>query len=74
MGELVDDLERRGYVRRRPDPEDRRAKLIVLTPRGLACVQAAFETIVGIEQSLEDLLGSRGLRALRRILQRILAA
>jgi len=34
MGELVDDLERLGYVRRVPDPGDRRAKLIVPTEVG----------------------------------------
>jgi DNA-binding MarR family transcriptional regulator len=74
MGELVDDLERMGYVTRRPDPEDRRAKLIALTPRGVACVQAAFETIVGIEGRLEQLLGERQLEALRKALNRIIAA
>jgi DNA-binding MarR family transcriptional regulator len=74
MGELVDDVERMGYVTRRPDPEDRRAKRIVLTPRGLACVQAALETITGIEEGLGELLGERDLLALRSALQRILAA
>lgn len=74
MGELVDDLERMGYVARRPDPGDRRAKLIALTPHGIACVQAAFATISEIEGRLEELLGERGLRELRRALHRILAA
>ena len=74
MGELVDDLEQLGYVTRRPDPADRRAKRIVLTPTGVASVQAALETIVGIERGLEALLGTRGLAALRRALSRILAA
>src|SRR5687767_2217620 len=32
MGELVIDLARLGYVERRVDPTDRRAKLVVLTP------------------------------------------
>src|SRR4051812_36202371 len=35
MGEIVDELEELGYVVRRPDPTDRRAKLIVLTPLGV---------------------------------------
>jgi DNA-binding MarR family transcriptional regulator len=74
MGELVDDLERLGYVTRRPDPGDRRAKLIALTPRGVACVWAAFETIAGIEHRLEDILGERTLGTLRRALNRIVAA
>jgi len=33
MGELVDELEELRYLERRPDPTDRRAKLIVLTSR-----------------------------------------
>ena len=33
MGELVDDLEAKGYLERRPDPHDRRAKRIHLTER-----------------------------------------
>lgn len=31
---LVDGLERRGLVNRRPDPNDRRSNLIFLTPKG----------------------------------------
>jgi MarR family len=31
MGELVDELEELKYVVRRPDPSERRAKLIMLT-------------------------------------------
>ncbi len=32
---LVDELTELGYVERRPDPDDRRAKLVVPTERGL---------------------------------------
>lgn len=32
--ELVSDLQRLGYLERRPDPTDRRAKLIFPTQRG----------------------------------------
>ncbi|TDC35097.1 MarR family transcriptional regulator [Micromonospora sp. 15K316] len=33
--EVVDDLQRRGLVERRPDPNDRRATLVALTPEGV---------------------------------------
>ncbi len=72
MGELVDDLERLGYVVRGPDPSDRRAKLISLTPTGRACVEAGLQTIVGIEERLAVVLGERRLRALHRALHDIL--
>jgi DNA-binding MarR family transcriptional regulator len=74
MGQLVDDLERLEYVRRMPDPNDRRAKLIVLTDRGHGCLQAAFETISEIERRLQSLLGRRELDDLRAALRTIIAS
>jgi DNA-binding MarR family transcriptional regulator len=74
MGELVDDLERLGYVRRVPDQSDRRAKLIVPTEIGYGCLQAAFDAIGGIEARLEDLIGPRKLADLRKVLARIIAS
>lgn len=38
---LVDDLEHAGLVERRPDPTDRRATLVSLTPEGRAVLTAA---------------------------------
>jgi DNA-binding MarR family transcriptional regulator len=74
MGELVDELEALGYVERRPDPSDRRAKLIVLTPRGHDCIAAGIATIDGIEERIDAVLGARGHAQLRRLLGRLLAA
>ena len=42
--EVVDDLEERGLAAREPDPADRRATLVALTPRGeevMADIRAA---------------------------------
>ncbi|MEV4352451.1 MarR family winged helix-turn-helix transcriptional regulator [Actinoplanes sp. NPDC049596] len=42
--EVVDDLQQRGLVERRPDPDDRRAVLVTLTSHGTAVtteIQAA---------------------------------
>ena len=74
MGELVDELEDLGYVQRRPDPTDRRAKLIVLTDLGRDCITAGIATIQGIEERLDDILGPRGHAQLRRLLTKLLEA
>jgi DNA-binding MarR family transcriptional regulator len=49
MGELVAGLEARGYVERRPDPADRRARLVCLTDRGRGMVRLAISEIADIE-------------------------
>jgi len=74
VGELVDELETLGYVERRPDPTDRRAKLIVLTSRGHECIAAGIATIQGIEERIDQILGPRGHAQLRRLLSTLLTA
>ena len=72
MGELVDELVDMGYVVRRPDPDDGRAKLIVLTKRGRDAVAAGLQTIEGIEEQVTEILGEHGHRELRRLLSKLL--
>ena len=57
---------------RQPDPTDGRAKLIVLTEKGQPCVSAGIATITTLDERISALLGERGLRELRRLLQRLL--
>jgi DNA-binding MarR family transcriptional regulator len=49
MSELVAGLEARGYVERVPDPTDRRARTVRLTPRGRAMLRAALPIIDEID-------------------------
>jgi hypothetical protein len=58
----VTELVELGYVERRPDPTDGRAKLIVLTERGNACIDAGESTIHGLEERITEVLGERGRR------------
>jgi DNA-binding MarR family transcriptional regulator len=74
VGELIDDLERLGYVARAPDADDRRAKRIVLTERGHGSVAAAMATIADLEGNLERLLGADELAILHDQLSRITLA
>ena len=67
-----DELVEMEYVVRRPDPTDGRAKLIVLTDKGQECVSAGIATITTLEEGITALLGERGHRELRRLLQRLL--
>ncbi|HEV7653792.1 MAG TPA: MarR family transcriptional regulator [Mycobacteriales bacterium] len=64
-GQLVDELERAGYVRREPHPTDRRGKLLVLTDRGWACVRAAGAALAAIDARLTDRLGADRLAQLK---------
>ena len=73
MGQIVDELESMGYVERRPDPQTRARKLITLTERGQAAVDAGQAAITGIEEDLVDLLGTHGADELRRLLTTILS-
>jgi DNA-binding MarR family transcriptional regulator len=43
---LVDGLEAAGHVRRRPDPDDARASLIELTPKGTRLLRGAQAHLV----------------------------
>src|SRR5688572_12847907 len=47
---LVDDLESRGYVRRVPDQEDARAKVVRLTARGRNFAAEASRSVAAVEQ------------------------
>ena len=62
VGEVVAELERRGYVERVPDPTDRRARLVSLTERGRALVRAAIGHIADIEQEWTARWRAAGLR------------
>jgi DNA-binding MarR family transcriptional regulator len=65
MGYLVDYLEERGYLERRPDPGDRRVALICLTDRGWEQVQAALSIIAAVEKEWTRRLGRARMEQLR---------
>jgi DNA-binding MarR family transcriptional regulator len=69
VGELVDDLVRLGYVERIPDPEDRRAKLICLTDRGIEAQRVGFGLLGEIEGRWAERFGAARLKELRELLE-----
>jgi DNA-binding MarR family transcriptional regulator len=71
MAELVAHLEKHGYVERHPDPDDRRAKLVVPTGRGREVLAIAQALAPDVERQLDELLGPRRAVQLRADLERI---
>jgi DNA-binding MarR family transcriptional regulator len=71
MAELVAHLEKHGYVIRRPDPADGRAKLVIPTPKGLEVFALAGELVPEVERVIDELLGVDRANALRADLARL---
>lgn len=74
VGEIVDDLAERGYVKRIPDPNDRRAKLICLTERGEEAQAYGLRTFAEVERQWGERYGAERIAALRGFLEEIVAA
>ena len=65
MIELVNRAERQGWVERTPDPDDRRAKVVALTPTGVALRTAACRGLTNAERAFAAAVGPRNLPAIR---------
>ncbi|MEV7397981.1 MarR family winged helix-turn-helix transcriptional regulator [Aeromicrobium sp. NPDC092404] len=74
MTYLVDDLERAGLVERRPDPSDRRARLVVLTAAGRTTFAAHAARIGEVERALLGPLSETDAEVFRQLLLKIASA
>ncbi len=70
MGQLVDQCEALGIVTRRVDPSDRRARLVLFTPRGRALLGLLQEGIARAESELATEIGPRAYALLAQSLRR----
>lgn len=71
-GQIVDDLESRGYVRREPHPDGGRRKLVVLTGKANEHLAIAGRTLHTLERQLGRRLGDPKLAELRTDLARLI--
>jgi DNA-binding MarR family transcriptional regulator len=69
---LVDRLEARGLVERRPDPHDRRIKGLALTPAGARLRQRLFARLYSAPPAVAE-LPPRDQRCFKDALERILS-
>jgi DNA-binding MarR family transcriptional regulator len=58
VGEIVDDLEAAEYISRVADPADRRAKLIVLSPKGAAAFGEVFAILSKMDREFSAAVGA----------------
>lgn len=68
---LLDILVERGLIERRPHPEDRRVKLVHLTPAGRRTVATLRKQLQAIESELLADIGEQDAQTLLRAFERI---
>ncbi len=73
MGEVVRELVDLGVVEMRPDPQDRRAKLVTYTEAGLEQVRSGTAHIVDFDERMVAELGEDGYERLREGLLAVVA-
>jgi DNA-binding MarR family transcriptional regulator len=61
VAQAVAALERHSYVNRVPNPDDARARIIELTPRGRQALRVMRSNAVDLEKRWQQILGQRRL-------------
>lgn len=72
---LADRIERTGLIRREPDPDDRRASRVALTPAGRRALASAVKTYEAeLARTLDAELSKEEQRAMHDLVTRLLTA
>jgi len=68
---IVDELEQRGLVERRPDPTDRRANVVIATEAGRALFARAQKSTRAMERALKAAVSSEDRERLGELLRQL---
>jgi DNA-binding MarR family transcriptional regulator len=74
VSEVIPELEQLGYVTREPDPGDKRAKIVKLTPKGREACLTGRRLFAEIEAEWAEQFGHELVSALREAAEQIAAA
>jgi DNA-binding MarR family transcriptional regulator len=74
MVSLIDQLESAGLAKRRPNPKDRRARLVSITPKGRRLLQRARKLAFASEDEVLGGLSAAERRDLLKLLRRALSS
>ncbi len=72
MRQLVLDLEDKGYIKRIPDPDDRRATLVIFTVEGRRFIEDGYEVKKEIDDEYRAILGEERVEALKGSLKTLI--
>ncbi|MCB1614520.1 MAG: MarR family transcriptional regulator [Pseudomonadales bacterium] len=67
MSQLVNEIEGYGYVERRPDPVDGRAKRVFFTEKGMSLINNSIAAISEVEEGYSELIGEEKVNQLKSI-------
>ena len=68
MTGLLDRLEKKGFIERRPDPNDRRSILIFLTQSGITARENIKALVEKLDRKVQEALTAEDVKAFRRII------
>jgi DNA-binding MarR family transcriptional regulator len=68
IGDVLDRMEAKGWVTRKPSPIDRRIKLLTIAPRGREVLRLAAPAVRRVQQRLLAPLSARDAATLERLL------
>jgi DNA-binding MarR family transcriptional regulator len=74
VNDLLGELERTGYLERKPHPIDGRGRIVQLTPRGKRLHQTTHEISRELEAEWAAQVGPQRIRSLKRTLEDMLAS
>lgn len=69
---VVDDLESKGYLQRQPNPNDRRAHRLVLTPLGRGAIEQAQRIVLRTQEEFLSPLRPEERETLMALLRRLI--
>lgn len=72
--QLAGEIEKAGFVNRKPDPEDGRGVIVTFTPKGRHALAKAVEVIADIEADCARVVGTAALDRMKADMAAVLAA
>lgn len=71
MGEIVREMVDLGILEMRPDPDDRRAKLVTYSEHGLEFARDGYQHLIDLEKRFAEEFGEEEYELARKVLERL---